>query len=104
MFIVNLDSPLITFRLQFSGAGDPFLGYNEPIDAADVELLGLAPPQQVENQPPFPQIPEGELLVPTASSTPQPIFIQVDSSDICCCNNPWHYLIQTDDLYKINVL
>ena len=97
-------SPLITLRHQFLGAEDPFLGFNEPIDAPNVELLGVAPPQQDENQHPFPQIPEGELLMPTASSTPQPILIQVDSSDFCCCNKPWQVLIQTDDLYKINDL
>ena len=61
----------------FIGAEDPFLGYDKPIDAADSELLGTAPLQQNDNQLPFPQIPDGEQLVPTASSTPQPIFIQV---------------------------
>ena len=84
------------------GAEDPFLGYDEPIDAADSELLGAAPLQQNENQPPFPQIPDGEQLVPTASSTPQPIFIQVDSLDYCCCNKSWHELLQTDDMFSIN--
>ena len=94
----------LTQHAPLTGAEDPFLGFNEPIDAPNVELLGVAPPQQDENQPPFPQIPDGELLVPTATSTPQPILIQVDSSDFCCCNKPWHVLIQTDDLYKINDL
>ena len=84
------------------GAEDPFLGYDETIDAADSELLGTAPLQQNDNQLPFPQIPDGEQLVLTASSTPQPIFIQVDSLDYCCCKKFWHELVQTDDMFSIN--
>ena len=71
----------------FIGAEDPFLGFDEPIDAADSELLATASLQNNGNQLTFPQIPEGEQLVPTASSTPQPIFIQVESSDIRCAIN-----------------
>ena len=84
------------------GAEDPFLGFDEPIDAADSELLATASLQNNGNQLTFPQIPEGEQLVPTASSTPQPIFIQGDHLDYCCCNNSWHELLQTDNIFSIN--
>ena len=86
----------------FIGAEDPFLGFDEPIDAADSKLLGTVPLHHNDNQLPFPQIPDGKQLLPTAASTPQPIFIQVDFPDYCCCNKSWYELLQTDDMFSIN--